>query len=153
MNFEFGTATRIVFGAGVLREVGERAKEFGHRALVVTGRDTHRAEPLLAALRHDGVTGLTFSVFGEPEIETIEQGIKQARNQRCEMVIGFGGGSALDAGKAIAAMLSNNGELLDYLEVIGHGKTITKPSAPFVAIPTTAGTCSAVTRHASPTYV
>lgn len=148
MNFEFATATRIVFGAGVLREVGARAKEFGHRALVVTGRDTHRAEPLLAALRHDGVTGLTFSVFGEPEIETIEQGIKQARNQRCEMVIGFGGGSALDAGKAIAAMLANNGELLDYLEVIGRGKTITRPSAPFIAIPTTAGTGSEVTRNA-----
>src|SRR6266853_2706362 len=134
MTFEFATATRIFFGVGASSEVGAHAKEFGHRALVVTGRDTHRAEPLLAALRHDGVTGLTFSVFGEPEIETIEQGIKQARNQRCEMVIGFGGGSALDAGKAIAAMLSNNGELLDYLEVIGQGKTLTKPAMPFIAI-------------------
>src|SRR4051794_15552620 len=117
MNFEFATATRILFGAGTVREVGARAKEFGHRALVVTGRNTQRAEPLLAALRQHGVTGLTFSVFGEPEIETIEQGIKQARHQRCEMVIGFGGGSALDAGKAIAAMLTNGGELFDYLEV------------------------------------
>src|SRR6267142_2701378 len=147
MNFEFATATRIVFGIGGLSEVGTYAKEFGHRALVVTGRDTHRAEPLLSALRHDGITGLTFSVFGEPEIETIEQGIKQARHQRCEMVIGFGGGSALDVGKAIVAMLSNNGELLDYLEVIGRGRTITRPSAPFVAIPTTAGTGSEVTRN------
>jgi alcohol dehydrogenase class IV len=148
MNFEFATATRIIFGVGASSEVGAHAKEFGHRALVVTGRDTHRAEPLLAALRHDGVTGLTFSVFGEPEIETVEQGIKQARSQRCEMVIGFGGGSALDAAKAIAAMLANNGELLDYLEVIGRGRTITRPSAPFIAIPTTAGTGSEVTRNA-----
>jgi len=148
MNFEFATATRIVFGTGLLREVGTHAKEFGHRALVVIGRDTRRAEPLLSALREHGVTGLTFSVFGEPEIETIEQGIKQARQQRCEMVIGFGGGSALDAAKAIAAMLTNNGELFDYLEVIGRGKTLTKPSAPFIAIPTTAGTGSEVTRNA-----
>jgi alcohol dehydrogenase class IV len=148
MNFEFATATRILFGAGTVREVGARAKEFGHRALVVTGRNTQRAEPLLAALRQDGVTGLTFSVFGEPEIETIEQGIKQARHQRCEMVIGFGGGSALDAGKAIAAMLTNGGELFDYLEVIGRGRTFAKPSAPFIAIPTTAGTGSEVTRNA-----
>lgn len=148
MTFEFATATRIVFGVGALSQVGTHAKEFGHRALIVTGRDTHRAEPLLSALRRDGVTGLTFSVFGEPEIETVEQGIKQARNQRCDMVIGFGGGSALDAGKAIAAMLTNNGELLDYLEVIGRGKTIARPSAPFIAIPTTAGTGSEVTRNA-----
>lgn len=148
MNFEFATATRVIFGVGALREVGVRAKEFGHRALVVTGRDTRRAEPLLTILREQGVTGLTFSVFGEPEIETIEQGIKQARHQHCEMVIGFGGGSALDAGKAIAAMLTNNGELLDYLEVIGRGKTLAKPSAPFIAIPTTAGTGSEVTRNA-----
>jgi alcohol dehydrogenase class IV len=147
MSFEFATATRIIFGVGASSKVGAHAKEFGHRALVVTGRDTHRAEPLLAALRHDGVTGLTFSVFGEPEIETVEQGIKQARNQRCDMVIGFGGGSALDAGKAIAAMLGNNGELLDYLEVIGRGKTISRPAAPFIAIPTTAGTGSEVTRN------
>lgn len=148
MNFEFATATRIIVGVGSLREAGIRAKEFGHRALVVTGRDTHRAEPLLAVLRDHGVAGLTFSVFGEPEIETIEQGIKQARHQHCEMVIGFGGGSALDAGKAIAAMLANDGELLDYLEVIGRGKTIAKLSAPFIAIPTTAGTGSEVTRNA-----
>jgi alcohol dehydrogenase class IV len=148
MAFEFATAARIVFGVGALNEVGTYAKEFGRRALVVTGRDTRRAEPLLSALRRDGIMGLTFSVFGEPEIETIEQGIKQARHQRCEMVIGFGGGSALDAGKSIAAMLTNNGELLDYLEVIGRGKTITKPSAPFIAIPTTAGTGSEVTRNA-----
>lgn len=148
MNFEFATATRIIFGVGSLHEAGAHSKEFGHRALVVTGRDTHRAEPLLAVLRDHGVAGLTFSVFGEPEIETIEQGIKQARHQHCDLVIGFGGGSALDAGKAIAAMLANDGDLLDYLEVVGRGKTLGKPSAPFIAIPTTAGTGSEVTRNA-----
>jgi len=76
------------------------------------------------------------------------QGIKQARNQHCDLVIGFGGGSSLDAGKAIAAMLTNEGELLDYVEIIGRGKLLTKPSAPFIAIPTTAGTGSEVTRNA-----
>src|SRR5207248_3422159 len=63
-------------------------------------------------------------------------------------VIGFGGGSALDAGKAIAAMATNPGELLDYLEVIGHGRALPQPSAPFIAIPTTAGTGAEVTRNA-----
>lgn len=148
MTFDFATATRIIFGVGVLRDVGTHAKEFGHRALVVTGRDTRRAEPLLSALREHNVVGLTFSVFGEPDLETIEQGIKQARHQHCDLVIGFGGGSALDASKAIAAMLTNDGELLDYLELIGRGKSLAKPSASFIAIPTTAGTGSEVTRNA-----
>ena len=85
---------------------------------------------------------------GEPEIETVQQGVALARQENCGLVIGFGGGSALDAGKAIAAMLTNPGELLDYLEVIGRGKALAQPSAPFIAIPTTAGTGSEVTRNA-----
>ena len=78
----------------------------------------------------------------------MEQGVELAKAERCELVIGFGGGSALDAAKAIAAMLANGGELLDYLEIIGRGKPLTKPSAPFIAIPTTAGTGAEVTRNA-----
>jgi alcohol dehydrogenase class IV len=64
------------------------------------------------------------------------------------LVIGFGGGSALDAGKAIAAMLTNAGDLLDYLEVVGRGMMISQPSAPMIAVPTTAGTGAEVTRNA-----
>ncbi|MSU57071.1 MAG: iron-containing alcohol dehydrogenase [Pedosphaera sp.] len=148
MQFEFATATRIVFGAGKLREAGAIAKEFGLHALVVTGRDSRRAEALLKILRDAGVTATNFSVSGEPEISTIEAGVAQAKRAGCELVIGFGGGSALDAGKAIAAMLTNDGELLDYLEVIGRGQPLTKSPAPFIAIPTTAGTGSEVTRNA-----
>src|SRR5438105_4705526 len=82
---------------------------------------------------------------GEPEIETVQQAAALARQEGCELVIGFGGGSALDTGKALAAMLTNKGGLLDYLEVIGLGKALSQPSAPFIAIPTTAGTGSEVT--------
>jgi alcohol dehydrogenase class IV len=148
MRFEFATATKIIFGAGTLREAGAITKEFGKRALVVTGRDAKRAGPLLKILREAGVNAATFSVAGEPELSTIEQGTALAKKENCELVIGFGGGSALDAAKAMAAMLKNDGELLDYVEIIGRGKALTKPSAPFVAIPTTAGTGSEVTRNA-----
>ena len=147
-GFEFATATRIIFGAGVLREIGALAKGFGRRALIVTGRDTRRAEPLKALLGEQGVDTVTFPVSGEPEVQTVKQGLAAAKEQESDLIIGFGGGSALDAGKAIAAMLTNDGEPLDYLEVIGRGNTLRKPSAPFIAIPTTAGTGSEVTRNA-----
>ena len=148
MKFEFTTATRIVFGAGAVNETGAIAKEFGRRALVVAGRDSRRAERILAGLKSSGIGTVTFSVAGEPELETVERGTKLARAEHCELVIGFGGGSALDAAKAIAAMLANEGGLLDYVEIIGRGQPLTKPSAPFIAIPTTAGTGTEVTRNA-----
>ena len=148
MKFEFATATRIIFGPGALRDIGALAGEYGKRALVVTGRDASRAEKLLASLREAGVRAATFSVVGEPEISTVESGVALGKKTHCEFVIGFGGGSALDAAKAIAAMLANDGDLLDYLEIIGRGKPLMKPSAPFIAIPTTAGTGSEVTRNA-----
>jgi alcohol dehydrogenase class IV len=147
MNFEFATATKIIFGAGTLREVGAAAKEFGQRALVVTGRDARRAGPLLEILHKAGVGAATFFVTGEPELSTIDQGTALAKKERCDFVVALGGGSVIDAGKAIAAMLVNDGALLDYLEIIGRGKALTKPSAPFIAIPTTAGTGSEVTRN------
>jgi alcohol dehydrogenase class IV len=148
MKFEFATATRIVFGPGTLREVGTLAGELGKRALVVTGRDASRAEKLLASLRQAVACAATFCVANEPDTSTIESGVALAKKENCDFVVGFGGGSALDAAKAIAAMLANEGDLLDYLEVIGWGKPLTKPSAPFIAIPTTAGTGSEVTRNA-----
>ena len=148
MRFEFATATRIIFGAGTLHEIGPLAREFGRRALVVTGRDARRAEPLLAGLRESEVSATLFTVPGEPDIATIQHGSTLAKRGGCEFVIGFGGGSALDAAKAIAAMRTNDGDLLDYLEVIGRGQPLTKPGAPLIAIPTTAGTGSEVTRNA-----
>ncbi|MDB6068159.1 MAG: iron-containing alcohol dehydrogenase [Pedosphaera sp.] len=148
MKFEFATANRIIFGPGTLREAGPLAKEFGSRALVVTGRDTRRAQPLLGLLREHGVGTELFSVAGEPELETVERGTAMAKQAGCDLVIGFGGGSAIDSGKAIAAMITNEGELLDYVEIIGRGKALVRASAPFIAIPTTAGTGSEVTRNA-----
>src|SRR5262245_17194503 len=109
MRFEFATATRIIFGPGTLREAGPLAAELGHSALVVTGRDSRRAEPLLKALREAKIAVTTFSIFGEPEVETIGIGVAHAKRLECDLVIGFGGGSAIDAGKAIAAMLTNEG--------------------------------------------
>jgi len=148
MNFEFATATRILFGAGRIREAAPIAAGLGKRALVVTGAGSDRAAPLLGELRAAGVHSEVFAVRGEPSTATVLAGIEAARAAGCDMVLGIGGGSALDAGKAIAALIANGGELLDYLEVIGRGQPLRRQSAPYVAIPTTAGTGSEVTRNA-----
>jgi alcohol dehydrogenase class IV len=148
MRFEFATATRIIFGTGTLREVGPIAAEMGSRALVVTGRRPARAKPLLDLLAAQGIESVTFSVAGEPTTEVARLGTQRARDTDCDLVIGFGGGSALDTGKAVAALLTNGGDPGDYLEVIGRGQPLTQPSAPYIAIPTTAGTGAEVTRNA-----
>lgn len=148
MHFEFATATRIIFGSGTLSQVGSIARDLGSRALIVTGRDTTRADALVRFLGGANIASALFSVPGEPTLDTVTRGTTLVRSEGCDLVIGFGGGSAIDAGKAIAAMMTNDGDLLDYLEVIGRGQPLTKPSASFIAIPTTAGTGAEVTRNA-----
>jgi alcohol dehydrogenase class IV len=148
MPFEFSTAGRIIFGPGTLRQVGPAAASMGRRALVVAGFDREHAQPLLDLLQEHGVASSVLTVTSEPTTDLIRQGVVGARDADCDVVIGFGGGSALDTGKAIAAMLTNSGDLYDYLEVIGGGRTISQPAAPMIALPTTAGTGAEVTRNA-----
>lgn len=148
MRFEFATATRIVFGSGSLKDIGVIAKNLGSRALVVTGSNPERASRLIELLAGAGVGSVIFTVAVEPTVETVVQGAAIAKREQCDVVIGMGGGSAIDAGKAIAAMLTNPGELLDYLEIIGRGKALQLAPASFIAIPTTAGTGAEVTRNA-----
>jgi alcohol dehydrogenase class IV len=146
--FEFATATRIIFGGGTISQAGVLARDFGGRALVVTGRDSNRARPLLESLSEAGVEAIAFPVDGEPDLEIVRRGVAEARSKKVQLVLAMGGGSALDAGKAIAALAPQENDILDYLEVIGRGRTFSHPSLPFIAIPTTSGTGSEVTRNA-----
>jgi len=148
MNFQFATAARIVFGAGTVEQVAPAAAGMGQRALVVTGGSARRAFMLVDALRSAGVAVKLFSVRGEPSIPAVRAGVEAGRAAGCDVVVSFGGGSPIDAGKAIASILANGGDPLDYLEVVGRGNPITRPSLPFIAVPTTAGTGSEVTRNA-----
>ena len=142
-SFEFATAARILFGEGTLRQVPAAAASMGRRALLVTGASPERAAPLRKALEAAHVSTVPFAVPGEPTLDLIRSAPRDG-----DFVIAFGGGSALDAGKALAALLTNPGDPLDYLEVIGLGRTLATPAAPCIAIPTTAGTGSEVTRNA-----
>jgi alcohol dehydrogenase class IV len=153
--FELALPRRVLFGCGRFQEAGRLARELGGCALVVTGRSTRRAAPLLELLDQAGVRGEAFAVAGEPTTSAVEQGVEVARRQGVDLVIGFGGGSAIDAAKAIAALTTNAGALLDYLEVIGLGNPLEQAPLPFIAIPTTAGTGAEATRNAvlaSPTH-
>src|SRR4051812_23395469 len=119
MRFEFATATRIIFGPGTLKEAGAIGKELGQRALIVaTDRGWRRAELLANLLTDAGIIIAPHIIGGETDLKTVEDGITAAKRLDCDFVVGFGGGSAIDAGKAIAAMLANEGALLDYLEVV-----------------------------------
>ncbi|MFC2055011.1 iron-containing alcohol dehydrogenase [Chloroflexota bacterium] len=148
MELEFSTATRIVFGRGKINKIGELVKGMGQRALVVLGVDELIAEGLLYLLNESSIDFFLLSVHREPTIDFIQSGLQSVRRENCDFVISFGGGSAIDTGKAISALLTNTGDVLDYLEVIGNSQVLSKAPVPFVAIPTTAGTGSEVTRNA-----
>ncbi len=148
MLFEFATATRIIFGEGTAKQVAPAARQWGSRVLLVTGRTPERSKQLRADLEAAGVPCSTFAVAGEPTVDLIAQGLFQARADECGVVIAMGGGSVIDAGKALAALLTNPGEVMDYLEVVGRGNALQNPAAPFIAVPTTAGTGTEVTRNA-----
>jgi alcohol dehydrogenase class IV len=147
VNFEFAAPTRILFGEGRSSDAVQLASEMGSRALVVEGQSA-RAEPLAGQLREKGIATTTIRVASEPTISLVEAGVAQARSAQCDLVVALGGGSVIDAGKAIAALLTNVAPVRDYLEVVGRGRPLTRRSAPLIAIPTTAGTGAEVTRNA-----
>jgi alcohol dehydrogenase class IV len=148
MNFEFATASRIVFGPGKRSEAAGLARSLGRRALIVTGRDPARADWLRSSLESAQLSVLTFPVNGEPQIADADRGAILARENQIDVVLGLGGGSALDCAKAIAALATNTAPILEYLEVIGRGRPLENVPLPVIAIPTTAGTGAEVTRNA-----
>jgi len=155
MQFEFATATRIIFGPGTIKQVAPMATKLGHRAFVTAGGSTERVLPLIEQLGKHQIESTIFKVTGEPTTAMAITGAQKAREAECDFVIGIGGGSVLDTGKVIAALLTNSGELFDYLEIIGRGQPLMHDPAPYIAIPTTAGSGAEVTRNSvlvSPEY-
>lgn len=138
MSFTLRVPQEVHFGRGEVRKLPEIVARFGRRAFVVTG-----SRP--APVAFDAVR---WSVHGEPEIATADEGARLCRESGCDVVVGIGGGSVLDTAKAAAALVSNGGEALDYLEGVGRGRVLERPSLPFIAVPTTAGSGSEATRNA-----
>ena len=148
MRFHFSTANQIIFGPGTVNAVAPLAAEMGHRPLLLTGRSPERASALIDALTGEEMEIARYSVTAEPTVDIALEAVHEARRAECDLVIGIGGGSVIDTGKVVAALITNGGRLADYLEVIGRSRPLVHPSAPYIAIPTTAGTGSEVTRNA-----
>lgn len=151
-SFTFTSVTRIVFGRGTFAQLGGIVREFGARALVVSNADLSgkrgvdaRVE---AALSKKSVAAKILAQAGEPTVTDIDNGLAAAKSFGCAVVVGFGGGAAIDAAKAIAVLLTHGGSALDYMEVVGRGLKFSKPGLPFIAVPTTSGTGAEVTRNA-----
>lgn len=145
--FSFSTAGRIIFGPGTADQVSAEAARMGRRVLLVTG-STARTGNLETRLSAGGMSCSLFHISREPDVEMVAAGAQLARDERCDMVIGFGGGSVMDSAKAIAALITNQRPIVDYLEVIGYAMPLEQTPAPCIVIPTTAGTGSEVTRNA-----
>jgi alcohol dehydrogenase class IV len=148
MEFEFATAGRIIFGNGSITKLGGLIGELGGRVLLVWNTSRDRFQYVNNLLAKSGMPVFSLQVTGEPSLELVRSGVEHARQNECDVVTGIGGGSAIDAGKAIAALVKNPGDILDYVEVIGRGKALAQDGLPFIAVPTTAGTGSEVTRNA-----
>ena len=144
-GFEFATAGRIIAGAGRAAGLPGVLAGLGSRVLVCTGADPARHAGLLAGL---SLPASVFPVPGEPTIDLARAAVRAAREHRADVVAAVGGGSVIDTAKAVAMLLGNGGDPLDYLEVIGAGRKITEPAAPCVAVPTTAGTGAEATANA-----
>ena len=145
MRFEFATAGRILVGLGRAADLPSILAGLGSRLLVCTGGNPERHAGLLADL---GGSAAVFPVAAEPTVELARAAVAAAREHGADVIAAIGGGSVIDTGKAVAMLLGNGGDPLDYLEVVGSGRAITRPAVPCVAVPTTAGTGAEVTANA-----
>lgn len=148
MRFEFSTARRIIFGPGVAEQIPDLVAGLGSRAFLMLGGTPKRFAGIVDRLVSRGITCETFRVAGEPTTDMAREAVASARGMTAQIVVAIGGGSVIDTGKAVAAMLTNEGELADYLEVVGKGQPLRKEAAPCIAVPTTAGTGAEVTANA-----
>ena len=145
VQFAFATASKIVFGTGASDALSDAAAGLGRRALLVMSRSASTA---FDAKKKLAIPHEPFWVSGEPDTTVVEEGAQIAVAGQCDVVIAVGGGSVIDAGKAISALFTNRDGIMTYLEVIGEGKPLSNTPVPFIAVPTTAGTGSEVTRNA-----
>lgn len=146
MKFNFNMPVQLKFGAGIVKDNKEDFK-LGKKALIVTGENSARIsgalEDVLDVLAENGTQYVIFDqVKNNPSLQNVSEGAAVGKKSEADFIIAIGGGSPLDAAKAIAALCTNENEPIDLLE-----KKLKNPFLPIIAIPTTAGTGSEVTPY------
>lgn len=151
MTFTFYTASKIVLKKDALEELGENIGHLGKKFLVIIDPAFYETSVMDNVIQQIKEQGAEYAIFaevkGEPTVELVDEVNSFATENNCDAVISLGGGSNIDVGKAVAATITNGTPVIDYLEVVGKGKKIMKEPVPFIAIPTTAGTGSEVTKN------
>ncbi|NCB62017.1 MAG: iron-containing alcohol dehydrogenase [Clostridia bacterium] len=143
MEFSYFMPVRLVFGTGVTEQLGAKAKEYGKHALIVTGRNSTKKTGLLdrviALLKKEGIESTVFDqVEPNPLTTTVMAGAALARQSGCDLVVGLGGGSMMDAAKAVAFCAVNDGDINEYISCQKSGTGC----LPILLVPTTCGTGS-----------
>jgi alcohol dehydrogenase class IV len=146
--FQLLLPPRILFGRGEAGKAAGLAASFSRNAFLVHGRDAARADWLIRDLETAGVAVTHFACPKEPDLPLLEAALAAARSYGAGVVLGLGGGAAIDLAKAVAGLAPGQGAVLDHLEGVGRALPLTAPPLPFIALPTTAGTGSEVTKNA-----
>jgi alcohol dehydrogenase len=151
-SFSIARLPRIEFGSGAVAKLPALAAHYGKRLLLVTGQrafvESPHGERLFAALKAQGFDWEHVRVTGEPSPQFVDAQVASLRGRDIDAVLGIGGGSALDAAKAIAGLLKPGNSVMDHLEGVGPELPYRGPATPFIAVPTTAGTGSEATKNA-----
>lgn len=151
-RFSLSRLPRIEFGSGVLSRLPVITAGFGQHVLLVTGAGSLQRSPAWATLtegfREQGLHWRHLTVTGEPSPAIVDEAVRAFREENIDVVVGVGGGSALDAAKAIAGLLGPGNSVMDHLEGVGPELPYQGPATPFIAVPTTAGTGSEATKNA-----
>jgi alcohol dehydrogenase class IV len=151
-HFSISRLPQIVFGEGTLSQVPALSASFGKRMLLITGkrslRDSQHWSTLTSGLQKQGVWWKEMYFEGEPSPQLVDDTVREWRDAQFEAVVGIGGGSVLDAAKAVAGLLPRGNTVMDHLEGVGPELPYTGPATPFIAVPTTAGTGSEATKNA-----
>jgi alcohol dehydrogenase class IV len=151
MDFQYFAPTRLIIGPGRRKEAGPTIKHFGTKAFLISSGSVNRNGILSELVRHLNQHAIEVHEYikptGEPTAQMTDQATEEARRSKCDIVLSIGGGSVIDLGKAVCALVHNDGSVEDYLEGVGRGQQVVHPVLPHVAIPTTAGTGAEVTRN------
>ncbi len=148
VEFDYRAPGQIVFGTDAIQRIPDLVRDFPKKVLLITGKDRLRAGDVEEILKRNRFEVFSVSIIAEPTDTSLTHCVSVAQQDKVGWVIAVGGGSVIDSGKIISVMINNPGKVIDYVEIIGAGKPLERKALPFIAVPTTAGTGTEVTKNA-----